>query len=457
MKIFAVFLCGFLFLLFAGTTTYIYILWTSYWQQIAKYTSYEDSLKNNNIRNSKNFANFRHIGPPAPPDNTVQKPEVNSKNLVKSNDEEKERAELDLPLDKLMMHVRHYKTQIVSQLRSAVISTGKSVQSGEVKNIYNVDYQGRKATKLKPLKSPEQLVCSAWHQVRIQTFLHSNEFFKKHQLDEFLPKSILNLLQSNRNSSIGNQYNTCGVVSSAGSLLHSKLGKTIDANDFVIRFNAAPTEGFETDVGAKTSLRIINSQVVSDPSFKFLDESHLSPVQLFSKSPVLVWDPSGYNSSLDEWYGGGADFPFFQTYFSKRLMRPEDDVHLLDPQSLWSIWNWLQSQSKWPLLPNPPSSGFLGVVMAMLHCNKVHVYEYVPSMRLTKRCHYYDDNENLGCTIGDWHPLAAEKLLALGLNIGNDSEVFAQGFLTLPGLNSIHQQCSTNLTSSLDPTSSDSS
>ena len=127
MKIFAVFLCGFLFLLFAGTTTYIYILWTSYWQQIAKYTSYEDSLKNNNIRNSKNFANFRHIGPPAPPDNTVQKPEVvnSKKNLVKSNDEEKERAELDLPLDKLMMHVRHYKTQIISQLRSAVISTGQ--------------------------------------------------------------------------------------------------------------------------------------------------------------------------------------------------------------------------------------------------------------------------------------------------------------------------------------------
>ena len=252
------------------------------------------------------------------------------------------------------------------------------------------------------------------------------------------------------------QYNNCGVVSSAGSLLHSKLGKKIDANDFVVRFNAAPTEGFEIDVGTKTSLRIINSQVVSDPSFKFLDESHLSPVQLFSKSPVLVWDPSGYNSTLDEWYGGGADFPFFQTYFSKRLMRPEDDVHLLDPQSLWSIWDWLQSQSKWPLLPNPPSSGFLGLIMAMLHCSKVHVYEYVPSMRLTKRCHYYDDNENLGCTIGDWHPLAAEKLLALGLNIGNDSEVFAQGFLTLPGFNSIHQQCS-NLTSVADPTYNNSS
>ena len=77
-------------------------------------------------------------------------------------------------------------------------------------------------------------------------------------------------------------------------------------------------------------------------------------------------------------------------------------------------------------------------MMAMLHCHIVHVYEYVPSMRLTKRCHYYDENENLGCTIGDWHPLAAEKLLALAVNVGNDAEVYAEGFLTIPGLPSIH-------------------
>ena len=54
-------------------------------------------------------------------------------------------------------------------------------------------------------------------------------------------------------------------------------------------------------------------------------------------------------------------------------------------------------------------SGFLGLILAVLHCAKVHVYEFVPSMRLTKRCHYYDEQQNLGCTIGDWHPLAAEK------------------------------------------------
>ena len=77
----------------------------------------------------------------------------------------------------------------------------------------------------------------------------------------------------------------------------------------------------------------------------------------------------------------------------------------------------------------------------MLHCKLVHVYEYVPSMRLTKKCHYYDENENLGCTIGDWHPLAAEKILALAMNVGNDTEVFAEGYLTILGLHGIRSSC----------------
>ena len=64
-----------------------------------------------------------------------------------------------------------------------------------------------------------------------------DNFFKKHQLEEFLPLDELNLLQKDPP-----YYDSCGVVSSAGSLLHSNLGSKIDANDFVIRFNNAPTK-----------------------------------------------------------------------------------------------------------------------------------------------------------------------------------------------------------------------
>lgn len=41
-----------------------------------------------------------------------------------------------------------------------------------------------------------------------------------------------------------------------------RLGEEIDAHDFVIRFNGAPTEGYETVVGTKTSLRFLNTQAM---------------------------------------------------------------------------------------------------------------------------------------------------------------------------------------------------
>lgn len=78
---------------------------------------------------------------------------------------------------------------------------------------------------------------------------------------------------------------TCAIVSSAGSLAGSKLGRFIgkscksnffqcmsevlfrsnfahtDTHDIVMRFNHAPTRGHEVDVGSKTTIRVVNSQV----------------------------------------------------------------------------------------------------------------------------------------------------------------------------------------------------
>jgi len=330
----------------------------------------------------------------------------------------------ELPQDKLLAHIRVYKDQLYSQLRNTVMDTGKQVVGENFPNAYNVSYKGTLGDKLGSNKSPHDILCDARKKINLETFTSDNNMFKKLKLDRFFPKK--SFLQDRH-------FNTCAVVSSAGSLKGSGLGQMIDTHDIVLRFNNAPTENHVKDVGQKTSIRIVNSQVVAKPQFKFLES------KFYSKSAVLVWDPSAYNATLQDWYNK-PDWPFFEQYFSKRLMQPEDALYLLHPGSLWSIWNWLQSVTAWPLLPTPPSSGFLGIMLLLNHCTTIHVFEYIPSMRLTKRCHYYDSSENLGCTLGDWHPLSAEKLAALSLHTGGDIEMLRDGFITIPGAQSCTEQ-----------------
>ena len=57
-------------------------------------------------------------------------------------------------------------------------------------------------------------------------------------------------------------FSSCAVVASSGLLLYDRFGEEIDRHNFVVRFNNAPTSGFEPVVGSKTSLRLLNSQAM---------------------------------------------------------------------------------------------------------------------------------------------------------------------------------------------------
>ena len=49
------------------------------------------------------------------------------------------------------------------------------------------------------------------------------------------------------------------IVGSSGILLNHKLGDEINGHDFIVRFNAAPTDGFEKFVGNRTDFRCMNT------------------------------------------------------------------------------------------------------------------------------------------------------------------------------------------------------
>ncbi|TMW40677.1 hypothetical protein DOY81_014243, partial [Sarcophaga bullata] len=54
-------------------------------------------------------------------------------------------------------------------------------------------------------------------------------------------------------------------------------------HDIVMRFNHAPTRGYEVDVGSKTTIRVVNSQVVTKPEFDF------THAPIFKMSPMAAW------------------------------------------------------------------------------------------------------------------------------------------------------------------------
>ena len=271
MRIFPAFLCFFLFVLASGTVSFIYIMWTNYWARVASMESrYSAAMDLGIQRAGHRPPNSRHSLA------RIDREDVGEA-IVRDIPASKARGEVrrakesmswaNLPLDKLLAHMKVFKEQLFTQLRSTVTDTAKQVQDENFPNAYNVTYRGRMADNTTATPSPAQLLCDAKENIKLSTFTKNNDMFKGLNLDRFFPSSHL----------LENQlYNTCAVVSSGGSLHKSGLGTFIDSHDIVLRFNNAPTDRHEEDVGKKTSIRIVNSQVVAKPQFKFLEDKFYS-------------------------------------------------------------------------------------------------------------------------------------------------------------------------------------
>ncbi|GER36565.1 Beta-galactoside alpha-2,6-sialyltransferase [Striga asiatica] len=57
-------------------------------------------------------------------------------------------------------------------------------------------------------------------------------------------------------------YKSCAVVGNSGILLKSEYGKKIDSHEAVIRLNNARTRKFEANVGSKTNISFVNSNIL---------------------------------------------------------------------------------------------------------------------------------------------------------------------------------------------------
>lgn len=287
-------------------------------------------------------------------------------------------------------------------------------------NKHHVVYKGHRT----PTQSAKELLCQIKAQVKLSTVDGSEEPFSSLGWGRLVPSLPLQQLYKRDGAGL---FKTCAVVTSAGAILRSGLGREIDAHDAVLRFNAAPTDGYERDVGNRTTIRIINSQILTNPRHRFNTSS------IYKNVSLVAWDPAPYTLNLHKWYTS-PDYNLFGPYVEHRKRHPDQPFYILHPGFVWRLWDVIQSNTQENIQPNPPSSGFIGILLMMALCEQVHVYEYIPSMRQTDLCHYHERYYDSACTLGAYHPLLYEKSLIQRLNTGPESDLRRKGRVTLPGL-----------------------
>jgi hypothetical protein len=196
--------------------------------------------------------------------------------------------------------------------------------------------------------------------------------------------------KQNVNDAVSKGLGRCAVVGSSGVLLdppNATVATEIDAHDTVIRFNDAPTAGFEDSVGARTTHRIVHRD-------SFDAARHLG-----GATPRLIY--MGHHA---------ADFGAPNDEATETSTR--DMIGELAAAGAWVINPQHIQQSRELLLRTSkrlPSSGFEGIAVALAMCDgPVDLYGYGATTRCER---YYVCNTSGGgyyASGGDYHDFTRE-------------------------------------------------
>ncbi|XP_036411239.1 CMP-N-acetylneuraminate-beta-galactosamide-alpha-2,3-sialyltransferase 1-like [Megalops cyprinoides] len=167
---------------------------------------------------------------------------------------------------------------------------------------------------------------------------------------------------------------TCSVVGNSGNLKGSNYGHLIDSSDFIIRMNQAPTLGFETDVGSKTTHHVMYPE-----SAKNLQNT-TSLVLIPFKILDLQWLISALTTGTIK-----------HTYLPvmSRIKANKDKVLIYNPTFFKYVYDtWLEGHGRYP------STGFLALMFAVHICDEVNVFGYGADQK--GNWHHYWENNLLG-------------------------------------------------------------
>nr|CAF25172.1 alpha-2,3-sialyltransferase ST3Gal I [Ciona savignyi]CAG28327.1 putative alpha-2,3-sialyltransferase [Ciona savignyi] len=147
----------------------------------------------------------------------------------------------------------------------------------------------------------------------------------------------------------------CAVVGNSGNLINSKYGN-IDSHDFVIRLNKGPTEGFENDVGRKTTHRFMYPATASSLA------QDVSLVLLPFQPQDVKWLLSALTT--------GELTNTYQPVIS-RVTCDKSKIVIISPTFIRYVHDrWTQHHGRYP------STGLIAIIYALHECDQVDLYGF---------------------------------------------------------------------------------
>jgi hypothetical protein len=171
----------------------------------------------------------------------------------------------------------------------------------------------------------------------------------------------------------GRSVKSVAVVSSSPALLDTGYGPLIDDHDIVIRFNFAPSRGYEDDVGSRTDIRIMGRN-------------------------WIFWEG---DEVIIHRYSGNANHDLYVERDDSLLLM----INNSDTNRLYSFNIEFLTYASDLFNAKVPSSGAIGVALALRLFGNVTLFGFTTSYSDHHKgmWHYYNDTENAEGPIADFY------------------------------------------------------
>ena len=192
----------------------------------------------------------------------------------------------------------------------------------------------------------------------------------------------------------------CVVVGSGGCLRGRKLGQKIDGFPIVIRVNHPPINGYQTDVGSRTDIRLL------------YPESAVSDSTLFEGAGIVVMAPFNHDDFL--WIAKQAR-PSLKVQFRPSPFNIDKRTIPVDPRKM-AVLNpkvknsWYRQMIKEANnTRRRPTTGTLAFLMALNLCNSVSIAGFCYNLSSPENYLYYYGDQKVHKAVYGTHDVYVDN------------------------------------------------